>query len=102
MRSLRALPSSMSFWRASLLELAFHGGGVVVALFALVLELPKERDALVVEADDEVGVGLHEAVGDVLLDRGEVVLDELVVEHAQDNSRRAATGGKQGLFHDVR
>ncbi len=84
MRSLRALPSSMSFCSRVALQLAFHGGGVVVALLALVLELAQERDALVVEIDDEVGVGLHEAVGDVLLDRGEVVLDELVVEHGED------------------
>jgi hypothetical protein len=29
-----------------------------------------------------LGVGLHEAVGDVLLDRGEIVPDELVIKHS--------------------
>jgi len=63
------------------LQLALHRGGVVVPPLPLVLEGAQGGVPAVVELDDEVGVGLHVAVGDVLLDRAQVVLDELVVEH---------------------
>jgi len=63
------------------LELALHGGGVVVALPALVLEPPELGVTLVVEPVDEIGIRLHEAIGDISHDRREIVLDKFIVEH---------------------
>ena len=78
-------------------DFSLHRGGVVVALLALVLELAQFGEVLIVEADDEIGIGLHEAVGDVLLYRGQIVLDELVIQHdgrmiPGQGSRRQAYG----------
>jgi hypothetical protein len=73
MASLRALPSSISAWRSASAELALHGGGHFVAAAALVLQRLYGGGALVGEADDQVGVGVHVAVGDVGAHRFDIV-----------------------------
>ena len=73
-------------------QLALHGRGVLVAGAALVLELAEELPAAVEEADHEVGIGFHIAVGDVLLDRGQVFLDEAVIQHDGADDSPAGRG----------